>query len=365
MNIDDEKRLTKNHQYLVKHLQVGEISGYLLEKGVISWEEHEELELEPISFKKSKKFLRILRSKGPNAYALFRTALLESESISFIADELDSTNISEVVISGSTFEQEDKMSQLQQQMCLRTELLMQYKRDRDALEQRLKANEQRTEELQTKYGDFEKTMQDHKLTNTEAINYLKEYLNNRDIPDFSFQIAPSPSPSPSKTDTSTTPSKSFTFSPTDIDSNSHELCEAIARDIGKDVVRYMVQTLKENKVKAPSSKYSALMRKNIDDVLSQHEDLFTQFIFKLQIEQINGYDTFVNVADEMFMGENNWGRIVVLYAFVGFVARHAAENGNEKMAMFMGDFLGFYVAKKLGAWIEANGGWVSVFAWSL
>lgn len=72
---------------------------------------------------------------------------------------------------------------------------------------------------------------------------------------------------------------------------------------------------------------------------------------------------FLNVVNEIFKDKQyNWGRIVSVYAFGGRLAQYAVENNIcDSDIEFIGDFVGRFVADKLGWWIEVNGGWVSIY----
>ena len=128
--------------------------------------------------------------------------------------------------------------------------------------------------------------------------YLNEYLNEKDVPDLAFHLPVSPLPSPSKS--SVASSQSFDFSIEDIRANSESLCEAIARDVGKDFVCFVIQTTFKRRTSKPSSKYAATMRRVASELICLHEEKLTAFIVKLQMDQINGYETLVMVANEIF-----------------------------------------------------------------
>ena len=376
MQEDDLKRLTACHKFLVDNLEADELSDYIYSKGILSDEEKQDIDLERNSFKSARILLRFLRSKGPTAYAVFCEALVETNK-QFVVDELNKVETTTIVVSSSPFDEEDKMAQLQRQMNAQTELMLEYKRDRDTIQRRLEESERRLDmserrtaqlhqlqQKQQQYSALDQLLQEKGISTQQARNYLAEYLDNQDVPDFAFQQGEntgSPMASPAKTATGVTASRSFTFSLADVEENSLLECERIARYVGKDLVRYVVQkTQQTGQIRAPSNAYTRTMRTVVDEILDRHDKLFTHFIVKLNMDQIKGYDTFVTVADEIFAeGDFNWGRVGVLFAFAGFVARFAAENGNERMATFMGDFIGFYVAKKLGKDINNQGGWVS------
>jgi len=83
--------------------------------------------------------------------------------------------------------------------------------------------------------------------------------------------------------------------------------------------------------------------------------------------------SFTNVVEEMFAdGQYNWGRIVTVYAFAGWLARYCCGGGacdassmnkvcgrNSESARQMADCAGDYVAQRLSTWVRKQGGWVS------
>jgi hypothetical protein len=131
--------------------------------------------------------------------------------------------------------------------------------------------------------------------------------------------------------------------------------------MGRDIVKYVVQKALKRKCSAPRDKYCETMRRVVEQVFSENEKLFDSFIVQLNLNVNNGYQGFISVSDEIFReGDQNWGRVVILYAFAAYVARHSAENDKGDMTTFIGDFLGYYVVKTLGPWIHDNGGWVGI-----
>ena len=136
-------------------------------KGIVNDEEREELETERTSFKAARKFLRILPKKGPKAYAIFLVALEETDA-DFIIEQLNNSDLSKFEDVPDAFDQEDKFAQFQQQLYLQTELLKQYKEDKDRLEKRILENEVETLELKSKYGDIEKLIEVRGISTSDA-----------------------------------------------------------------------------------------------------------------------------------------------------------------------------------------------------
>ena len=114
---------------------------------------------------------------------------------------------------------------------------------------------------------------------------------------------------------------------------------------------------KEDQKKAPN-KFCKTMRRTVKELSSRHDIAFKGMVNKLNVDSSNPFQTFVNVADEIFDdGQINWGRIVAVYAFAARLAARNADRSDfsKKIALFVGK----YVANKLGKWILDNGGWVS------
>jgi hypothetical protein len=115
------------------------------------------------------------------------------------------------------------------------------------------------------------------------------------------------------------------------------------------------------------------MRRVVDDLSSRHEILFESIVKRLQMND-NGHmstdacrRTFTSVVDELFAdGRYNWGRVVTVVAFAGWLAKRSggtrqSTTGPEcdEWAKTTGKVAGEYVAEKLADWIYQQGGWVS------
>lgn len=112
----------------------------------------------------------------------------------------------------------------------------------------------------------------------------------------------------------------------------------------------------EDKKKA-NNKFCKTMRRTVRELSNRHDIAFKGMVNKLNLDNSNPFQTFVNVADEIFDdGQINWGRIVAVYAFAARLAARESEKKSDfpkKIALFVGK----YVANKLGKWILDNGGW--------
>jgi hypothetical protein len=77
---------------------------------------------------------------------------------------------------------------------------------------------------------------------------------------------------------------------------------------------------------------------------------------RLDLNERTAAHTFIEVADEIFGKDINWGRLVVLYTFGGKVAVYFKEHDID-LCEEIASWLGNYVAGK-SEWIRKAGGWV-------
>lgn len=126
--------------------------------------------------------------------------------------------------------------------------------------------------------------------------------------------------------------------------------EVIASDV---VLNFGV----ENAKKSPD-RFCKTMRKTVKEVSDRHDIALKSMVNKLNLDNGNTFQTFVNVADEIFEdGQINWGRIIVVFAFAARLTASLRRNHStfeDKVALYVGK----YVGNKLGRWILDNGGWV-------
>ena len=127
--------------------------------------------------------------------------------------------------------------------------------------------------------------------------------------------------------------------------------------LAKDVVNYICKH--ENAQPAPN-KTAIIMRSLVDDALQNRLDMMRDLVQKLDIQTREQLNLLNNIAAEMFNDEVvNWGRVVTLHAFCGYLARWCEERHITDCGDDIGAILGSIVVNKLGLWIVANGGWVS------
>ena len=112
---------------------------------------------------------------------------------------------------------------------------------------------------------------------------------------------------------------------------------------------------------APAPCKSAMIMRNVvDDILRDRLSSMRQLVEKLDIQQPDDVALLNCVATAMFDDDTvTWGRIVTLFAYAGYLARHCYEQGLPECSDHVADLLESIVVNRLGLWILANGGWVS------
>ena len=82
---------------------------------------------------------------------------------------------------------------------------------------------------------------------------------------------------------------------------------------------------------------------------------------RLDVNSENGYLKFSTIAEEIYNGGDNWGRIIILYAFAAKLAIHCKQTDNEQMIEKIINWLSCFIARK-ACWIRESGrGWVRKF----
>ena len=361
MNKDDTVRIRANFKYLVDTLRIVDIQDYLFQLGVLDEDDMEELSIVTQTPRKAaRKFLMMLPKKGQDAFKIFCDSLNEAK-YGFVVEKLMSTDISSLVaddvpdfsMSGTT-----KIEELTKQLWVQTELLMRYKKDIDELRDKSKETDEDKSAMKTKY---ENIMAESGLTEDDVFEFLTDYVKGMKMSKVKTQRQDSDTCDRFNEDKSSGSSDSPSSrrkSATELAAGN--LTDAISRALGIDIVQYMIATKSHSEPPVATSKYAETMRRAVHELSKKYDAIFKKFIQDLSIDELNGFQTLANVADELFReGPINWGRIVALYAFGGYVARYSVSAKDSDVINMIGEFLGFYVSKKLGSWIHENGGWVS------
>ncbi|KAJ7365868.1 hypothetical protein OS493_002590 [Desmophyllum pertusum] len=106
----------------------------------------------------------------------------------------------------------------------------------------------------------------------------------------------------------------------------------------------------------PVSPTAATLRKLADQIEEQYPLLLNHLCHKLNITPATVYQTFFEIASEVFADGINWGRIVALFAFGGKLAVYCDQHHMKELVALVTDWVGRYVGG-LCEWIENHGGW--------
>lgn len=139
-------------------------------------------------------------------------------------------------------------------------------------------------------------------------------------------------------------------------SSSLEVSKEMAKELARDVVYYFSKT----STNGPCNNHAKTLRRTVDELSRRHEILFTSMVRRLSITEDSKEtcQSFMRVMDEMFIdGHYNWGRVITIYAFAGWLARYCVQNGMVNSVEEIVTCSGTYVADKLAQWIQQQGGW--------
>jgi hypothetical protein len=141
--------------------------------------------------------------------------------------------------------------------------------------------------------------------------------------------------------------------------------KATARLLAEDIVDYMSRSSSTSL----RCRHASTLRRTVDELSSRHRIVFLSIARKLDSDRPPGESStdlwrhsFVAVVDGLFADRRyNWGRVVTVYAFAGWLARQhcdkSAVSGDE-VSRTIATAAGEYVADKLSPWICEQGGWV-------
>ena len=156
-----------------------------------------------------------------------------------------------------------------------------------------------------------------------------------------------------------------------------ESVKTVAHELVADVVSSMVPDCSgvAGTTRHPSCQHSATLLRVVHELSAKHEIVFESIARKLQL-QVNGHRdadvcrrTFAGVVDELFADDRyNWGRVVTVFAYAGWLARAGKSAGNQSdldvsaWSDIVVDVASEYIGRKLSPWICQQGGWVSNFS---
>ena len=351
MDERDKLKLRGNFRYLVGQIRVSDIMDFLFERGILTDDDYQELEPGRRTERNNvRTLMQILFRRGPKAYDILCEALVEA-GYDHVVKKLQDTDPNTVVPENadeldSFLNQESQLAEFQRRLWKQTEELELYKRDVDDMKKQLKSSE----ELKMRYAELEKGIQEKGFKEQYIIDQLQDYMSKAQQDDIDSGRS------------LTVPSQYLKKPPSPMlprSGGKDQICR-IAMELSCDVVAFMTST--PDDIPPEPNRYAKKMRSTVAKIIDTKASVFESFITKLSLTDTDGFNMLQNVADEMFrVGKNNWGRIVALYAFGGFVAKHATENKMTSISMYIGDYLGKYVAKNLSRWIEEKGGWVTIF----
>lgn len=125
-------------------------------------------------------------------------------------------------------------------------------------------------------------------------------------------------------------------------------------------MRYL---LKEDIYLVSQDPVSRSMRHNVYQMLNKHSILFTSMVNRLNVVPDTAYETFMGVANELFLhGVITWARIVCLYAFMGRLALWARDRRMHSLKKKLPLYVSRYVGENITHFIKGYGGWVSARA---
>jgi len=146
---------------------------------------------------------------------------------------------------------------------------------------------------------------------------------------------------------------------------SHETIDDVkqtARLLASDIADYML--------KSPATlrcRHAATLRRVVGRLIKRHEIVFSSIGRKLRSRNnVDGSTvdrcrcTIINIVGEVFAdGCINWGRIVTIYAFAGWILRDQCreESGSNELIEVIADTVGDFVADNFSGWICRQGGW--------
>lgn len=102
------------------------------------------------------------------------------------------------------------------------------------------------------------------------------------------------------------------------------------------------------------------MRRCITRMHEKHAMVFGGMMVRLNVSRnIDFYQGFLEVSEELFKEEINWSKIVALYAFGARLAQFCQENEMEDLLKEIASSLARFSNDHLLAYIQEQGGWVS------
>jgi len=336
MELEDRKRLRKRENYceLVRDVKFCVIQDYLYSRDILNIDQVQEIENVQPKYDSAqiKRLITILeRNPKPGLLCSF-CEILKLTGWSWIAEAIEQTNTSEVpeedLVDSAEVQASEKSKILGQQIS--AEISSRLSIVELKLEQLLYTRNQSSEGPLMLPDPVEGwDMVDARTSKRFVNKCLQEFIRK--------------------------PRKSFS------------MIEKVACRLGLEVtLNFSKVPLTGDIAKCDNAmvEYVLTMRRVVKHMAAKHADILKECLDALDVLEINGYRTVDVIADALFQDDEdvNWGRIICWFTFWGQFVKylHVSEVENsEKFVKFYGEFIGFYLAKRLHLWIAGAGGWVS------
>ena len=93
---------------------------------------------------------------------------------------------------------------------------------------------------------------------------------------------------------------------------------------------------------------------------AQHSMVFGGMVRKLSINRnIDFYQGFVNVSEELFVDNISWSKVVALYAFAARLGQFCIEHNMKDLLGSLTESLTRFSLEYLSSFLQSQGGWVS------
>ena len=95
---------------------------------------------------------------------------------------------------------------------------------------------------------------------------------------------------------------------------------------------------------------------------AKHSMVFGGMVRKLSINRnIDFYQGFVEVSEELFVDNISWSKVVALYAFAARLGQFCIEHNMEDLLGSLTESLTRFSLEYLSSFLQSQGGWVSYY----
>ncbi len=127
--------------------------------------------------------------------------------------------------------------------------------------------------------------------------------------------------------------------------------------LARDTVYFVCRS---DEAMPPVSKTAVVMRSLVQDTLNARVDMMQFLASTLEVKSREQLHLINNITNYLFEDQRvTWGRIITMFSFCGYLAKHCEDSGIPDCAEDVSRILGNIVVNRLGLWILVNGGWVS------